>query len=196
MAKAKKKYVTLDNTVKATEAETSAPTQKATEAKTLDPNYETLAVDPDTPVLASNNNPALKGLTLKTNLSTLVARFGSDYKYTAGSNTYQWSLANGNRVLATCDPDNSKIINSVDYAPASYDVWRDPNNDFSQVDVNKTYTYAELYSIVKSPGSVFKLTVDDADRNYYFVCWYDAKGNILYVQFNAATNKSVHISIL
>lgn len=192
----KKPDTAASNTVKSTETETSAPTQAATEARTLDPNYETIAVDPNAPITAIENNPALKGITLKAPLSTLVARFGSDYKYTAGSNTYQWKFDNGARILATCDDDNVRLINSIDYAPADYDNWRDPNNDFSQVDVNKTYTYAELYSIVRSPGTVFKLSTDEYEHNFYFVCWYDANGNILYAQFKAETNESVHISII
>ncbi len=183
-------------TVNSTEAETSAPTQAATEAKTLDPNYETLAVDPNTPIIAMDNNLSLKGITLKAPLSTLVARYGSDYKYISGSHTYQWTFDNGTRILATCDADNAKLINSIDYAPVNYDNWRDPKNDFSQVDINKTYTYAELYSIVRSPGTVFKLSCDQYEHNFYFVCWYDANGNILYAQFKSATNESVHISIL
>lgn len=192
----KKPATSASNTVQSTESETSAPTQAATEARTLDPNYETLAVDPDTPIIAMDNNLSLKGIDMKAPLSTLVARFGSDYKYNSGSNTYQWTFDNGTRILATCDAGNAKLINSIDYAPANYDNWRDPNNDFSQVDANKTYTYAELYSIVRSPGTVFKLSADEYNHSYYYVCWYDDKGNILYVQFNSQTNESVHITIL
>ncbi len=192
----KKPAASASNTVQSTESETSAPTQAATEARTLDPNYETLAVDPDTPIIAMDNNLSLKGIDMKAPLSTLVARFGSDYKYNSGSNTYQWTFDNGTRILATCDAGNAKLINSIDYAPVNYDNWRDPNNDFSQVDTNKTYTYAELYSIVKSPGTVFKLSADEYNHSYYYVCWYDDEGNILYVQFNSQTNESVHITIL
>lgn len=184
------------SSVNSTESETSAPTEAATEARTLDPNYETLAVSPDTPIIAMDNNLSLKGIDMKAPLSTLVARFGSDYKYNSGSNTYQWTFDNGTRILATCDEGNAKLINSIDYAPGSYDGWRDPKNDFSQVDPNKTYTYAELYSIVRSPGTVFKLSADEYNHSYYYVCWYDEKGNILYAQFNSETNESVHITIL
>lgn len=187
---------TAANTVPPTESTTSAPTQAATEARTLDPDYETLAVDPDTPIIAMDNNLSLKGIEMKAPLSTLVARFGSDYKYSSGSNTYQWTFDNGARILATCDEGNARLINSIDYAPGNYDNWRDPNNDFSQIDVNKTYTYAELYSVVRSPGTVFKISADESNHNYYYVCWYDNKGNILYAQFDSETNVSVHITIL
>lgn len=188
---------TVNNTLPSTEPATSeAPTEASTEPKTLDPNYETLAVDPNMPILALDGNAPFKRITMKTNLNTLISLYGTDYKFTEGANTYQWTIEYGHKIIAVCDADNHNVINSVDYVPSRYDGWRDPRNDFSQVDTNQTYTYAQLYSIIKTPGTVFRLSTDSENRNYYVVCWYDADGTILSAQFRESDNTTVQISII
>lgn len=173
---------------------TAAETTDSTEKPTHERENGTVISPDSTEIIATNNAPLLKGITLRTSIDALTERYGTNYTYNSGSNSYYWDMGDKGKINAICENDSKSVINEITYTPATYDIWRDAANDYTQVDPSKTYTYAELCNIIGSHGTTYKLSLNIYMKTTYHVCWYDGDGVILSAQFDSTTNKTLRIN--
>ncbi len=180
------------SSVAASEAPTSANTAASGEQR----ETGTIVPDESITIVAMDNSPYLKGITLKTTLSYLAERYQVAYTYNKATKSYRWDFGDNGTVIAVHYDGYPDEIIEVSYSPADYSLWRDSRNDFSNVDSTKSYKYSEICNIIGSSGTVSKLSRTIMLPNTYHVCWYTQDGQVLYVQFDSATNMSIHIQLL
>ncbi|MBQ4283071.1 MAG: hypothetical protein IJB96_03990 [Lachnospira sp.] len=178
-------------------SETEAPKESSSAAgENTERETGTVVPDESVTIVAMDNSPYLKGISLKTTLTYLTERYGSAPVYNTGSRTYRWNFGDKGTVIATHQEEYPENIIEITYSPSDYSTWRDSRNDFSKIDTSKTYGYSEICNLIGSSGTVSKLSRTIMIPTTYHVCWYKPDGTVLNVQFDASTNKSIYIQLL